>query len=211
MRPPGHHAGTQGLLEGASSCGFCIFNSVAAGAFHAISTHRAQRVAIVDLDVHHGNGTEEIVKSWHDPSQLFFFSSHLYDVEPGKYEFYPGSGADDNVSRNIINAAIAPMWARERDAQNSGSGSSSTRTRGASKASGGATAPPPQKLAGREEWRRQITQRLLPPLHAFNPDLILISAGFDAGKVPASQIAACQTVPTCSAPLCAIFLCSNSN
>ena len=54
VRPPGHHAGYQGLLDGAKSCGFCIFNSVAAGAMHALEAHNCDRVAIVDLDVHHG-------------------------------------------------------------------------------------------------------------------------------------------------------------
>lgn len=54
VRPPGHHAGYRGLLDGAKSCGFCIFNSVAAGAVHALEGHNCGRVAIVDLDIHHG-------------------------------------------------------------------------------------------------------------------------------------------------------------
>lgn len=54
VRPPGHHAGYQGLLDGAKSCGFCIFNSVAAGALHALEAHQCDRVAIIDIDVHHG-------------------------------------------------------------------------------------------------------------------------------------------------------------
>jgi SHAQKYF class myb-like DNA-binding protein len=54
VRPPGHHAGYNGLLDGAKSCGFCIFNSVAAGALHALEAHNCERVAIVDIDVHHG-------------------------------------------------------------------------------------------------------------------------------------------------------------
>ena len=80
VRPPGHHAGVNGLLDGGESCGFCIFNNVAAGALHAISDERllCERCAIVDIDVHHGNGTEEIVKKCHDPGKLFFFSIHLY-------------------------------------------------------------------------------------------------------------------------------------
>lgn len=64
MRPPGHHAGYDGLLADASSHGFCIFNSVAAGALHALEAHKCPRVAIVDIDVHHGNGTEEIVRRY---------------------------------------------------------------------------------------------------------------------------------------------------
>lgn len=54
VRPPGHHAGYRGLLDGAKSCGFCIFNSVAAGAVHALEGHGCERVAIIDLDIHHG-------------------------------------------------------------------------------------------------------------------------------------------------------------
>lgn len=81
VRPPGHHAGYRGLLDGANSCGFCIFNSVAAGALHALEEHQCERVAIVDLDVHHGNGTEDIVRRYAHPSRLFFFSLHLYDKE----------------------------------------------------------------------------------------------------------------------------------
>jgi acetoin utilization deacetylase AcuC-like enzyme len=54
LRPPGHHAGYNGLLDGANSCGFCIFNNVAAGALHALEEHQCERVAIIDLDVHHG-------------------------------------------------------------------------------------------------------------------------------------------------------------
>jgi hypothetical protein len=54
IRPPGHHAGYRGLLDGADSCGFCIFNNVAAGALHALTDHQCERVAIIDFDVHHG-------------------------------------------------------------------------------------------------------------------------------------------------------------
>lgn len=124
VRPPGHHAGIQGLLAGGESCGFCIFNNVAAGALHAISDERAlcKRCAIVDLDVHHGNGTEEIVKKCHDPAKLFFFSIHLYDNDKKRnkqspayaYKFYPGTGEEDEIPLNIINVPIAPLW-REQD------------------------------------------------------------------------------------------------
>lgn len=61
------------------SCGFCIFNNVAVGAMHALSHHNLERVAIVDIDVHHGNGTEEICRSFPEPNRLLFFSVHLYD------------------------------------------------------------------------------------------------------------------------------------
>lgn len=118
-RPPGHHAGINGLLDGGESCGFCIFNNVAAGAMHALSdeNHRpkCERCAIVDIDIHHGNGTEEIVKNCDHPGRLFFFSSHLYDNDKkrGKqnvFKFYPGTGDEDDVAHNIINVPIAPMW-----------------------------------------------------------------------------------------------------
>lgn len=94
VRPPGHHAGYQGLLDGANSCGFCIFNSVAAGALHALETHRCDRVAIIDLDVHHGNGTEDIVRRYKEPSRLFFFSVHLYEKDPGEPTLPAGTGPD---------------------------------------------------------------------------------------------------------------------
>lgn len=55
VRPPGHHAGYNGLLDGAKSCGFCIFNNVAVGALHALEVHKCEKVAIIDLDIHHGN------------------------------------------------------------------------------------------------------------------------------------------------------------
>lgn len=95
VRPPGHHAGRKGLLADASSHGFCIFNSVAAGALHALEAaeHRLSRVAIVDIDVHHGNGTEEIVRTFQSPERLLFFSIHLYDKDKEAadgFEFYPG-------------------------------------------------------------------------------------------------------------------------
>lgn len=120
-RPPGHHAGINGLLDGAESCGFCIFNNVAAGAMHALSDEnnrpKCERCAIVDIDVHHGNGTEEIVKKCDHPGRLFFFSAHLYDNDNDKkrgkqngFTFYPGTGDDDDVAHNVINVPIAPMW-----------------------------------------------------------------------------------------------------
>ena len=79
VRPPGHHAGQNGLLPGSESCGFCIFNNIAIGAMHALTAHAetVRRIAIVDIDVHHGNGTEEIVKSLSNHDQILFYSVHL--------------------------------------------------------------------------------------------------------------------------------------
>lgn len=222
VRPPGHHAGINGLLEGGESCGFCIFNNVAAGALYAISDDRllCERCAIVDIDVHHGNGTEEIVRNCNDPSKLFFFSIHLYDNDKRKggrnqfqYSFYPGTGAEDDLALNIINVPIVPLWketpqaaaapakthntrrkAREAMSQESQDDSSETGrgSDGAASETGSTTnsiatsrsqtAGAVVGQSGRLAYRQAIQTRLLPALRAFNPDLILISAGFDAAK-----------------------------
>ena len=88
-RPPGHHA------ERGRGMGFCIFNNVAIGAYHAINHWGLERVAIVDFDVHHGNGTEDIVAG---DDRILFCSSF-------QHPYYPGSGADSNVA-NIINIPL---------------------------------------------------------------------------------------------------------
>lgn len=246
VRPPGHHAGVNGLLAGGESCGFCIFNSVAAGAMHALSDDnhrpRCERVAIVDIDAHHGNGTEEIIKKCHDPGRLFFFSVHIFDHDKKKgaitsapaYKFYPGTGDEDDVANNIINVPIAPMWKEkevagklatpkvtnaepirtrgrtkrstssedgEKPSQVSADKSttsdtdsvsvsvdeSSTNGGAASSKNGTATSEPDRPAhyllgTGRMAYRRAVQQRLLPSLRAFNPDLILLSSGFDASR-----------------------------
>jgi len=226
-----------GLLENSESCGFCIFNNIATGAMHALSERhqvRCEKVAIVDIDVHHGNGTEEIVQRAHDPTRLFFFSVHLYDnpnAMVGKYSksanpkaewsFYPGTGEKDDMANNIINVPIAPLW-REREVSAATSGpangasvaSVATRnthnTRHRARKEAAATSKKEEKGdvdsatsesdqsspakqgtsqdvpayyllgTGQKAYRRAIRTRLLPALRAFNPDLILISAGFDA-------------------------------
>lgn len=226
-RPPGHHAGINGLLDGSESCGFCIFNNVAAGAMHALSdeNHRpkCERCAIVDIDVHHGNGTEEIVKSCDHPGKLFFFSVHLYDNDEkkGKYsefKFYPGTGDKDDVSHNVINVPLAPLWKREVSSSRSQTPIpvNHHNTRNKSKCQTSATSGNDAEISsskeerdilkekqsspllrsplvsshnemqspflygtGRDAYRRSIEQRLLPALRAFNPDLILLSVGFD--------------------------------
>jgi SHAQKYF class myb-like DNA-binding protein len=169
VRPPGHHAGYRGLLDGAKSCGFCIFNNVAAGAFHALETHNCERVAIIDIDVHHGNGTEDIVRRYPNPSRIFFFSLHLYEKgeEPTEYEFFPGSGGEDDTTHNIINVPLMPMW---HETVKSG-------TRATAKSS---VQQPPR--TGRDAYKQAISQRLIPALRAFSPDLILLSTGFDAAE-----------------------------
>jgi acetoin utilization deacetylase AcuC-like enzyme len=214
VRPPGHHAGVNGLLDGGESCGFCIFNNVAAGALYAVQEERelCNRCAIVDIDVHHGNGTEEIVRKFSDPSKLFFFSIHLYDNDNRKrsanqfhYKFYPGTGSEDDLALNIMNVPIVPLW-REHNASTAPAArthntrhkaktndppddSSSAETpRGSAKnsdaeaGSGSATPQLGPASSGRVAYRQAIQDRLLPALRAFNPDLIMISAGFDAAR-----------------------------
>jgi acetoin utilization deacetylase AcuC-like enzyme len=130
VRPPGHHA------EPARAMGFCIFNNIAVGALHARQAHGLRRIAVVDFDVHHGNGTEAAF--WDDPD-LVYLSTHQSPL-------YPGTGAPgDRGAGNIYNAPLPPF-------------------------------------AGSEEFRRVYAQMLLPALNAFGPELILVSAGFDAHK-----------------------------
>ncbi len=129
VRPPGHHAGV------ATPMGFCFFNNIAIAARHARAMHGAERVAIVDFDVHHGNGTQEIF--WADKSVLFC-STH-------QAPFYPGTGGrgDTGEFNTIVNA---PLLA----------GSSG------------------------DAFREAFADVILPRVKAFAPDIILISAGFDA-------------------------------
>jgi acetoin utilization deacetylase AcuC-like enzyme len=127
-RPPGHHA------EKNTAMGFCFFNTAAIAARHAQRKHGAERVAIVDWDVHHGNGTQDIF--WDDPSVLYC-STHQMPL-------YPGTGAKSETGAgNIVNAPLAPQ-------------------------------------TGSDEFRDAFQSRVLPALDDFAPDLIIISAGFDA-------------------------------
>jgi acetoin utilization deacetylase AcuC-like enzyme len=127
-RPPGHHAETERAM------GFCLFNNISIGARHAQKIHGLNRVAIVDFDVHHGNGTQEIFYS--DPSVLYA-STHQMPLFPGT-----GAARETGVG-NIFNAPLAP-------------------------GDGGA------------ELREAFEDRILPAVDAFKPELIIVSAGFDA-------------------------------
>jgi len=131
IRPPGHHA------EPDRAMGFCFFNNAAVAAVHAQVRWGLDRVAVLDFDVHHGNGTQAAFAP--HPS-LFYGSTHQHPCYPGT-----GSVRDRGVAGNIVNAPLAP-----------GSGSASFRA----------------------AW----AERILPPLRAFDPELIIISAGFDAHK-----------------------------
>jgi acetoin utilization deacetylase AcuC-like enzyme len=137
VRPPGHHATRNEAM------GFCLFNNVAIAAAHALDAYGMQRVAIVDFDVHHGNGTQDIF--WNEP-RVLYASSHQMPL-------YPGTGAaSEHGAGNIFNAPLAPD-------------------------------------AGSTEFRAAWEEALLPELDLFRPQLLLISAGFDAhARDPLAQL-----------------------
>jgi len=139
VRPPGHHAEIERPM------GFCLFNSIAVAALHATAAHGLERVAVLDFDVHHGNGSQAIF--WENPDVLFA-SSHQMPL-------FPGTGAEDETGvGNIWNAPLRP-----------GDGGPALRA----------------------AWEK----RLLPAVDAFKPELILVSAGFDAHRRdPLAQIEA---------------------
>jgi acetoin utilization deacetylase AcuC-like enzyme len=128
LRPPGHHA------EQESAMGFCFFNHAAIAAHYARQSYDAERVAVVDFDVHHGNGTQDIFWSDHD---LFYGSTHQMPLFP-----YTGDMSETGVG-NIFNA---PLKAGD----------------------------------GGLEFRSAMQNIILPALETFSPDLVIISAGFDA-------------------------------
>ncbi len=131
VRPPGHHA------EPKRAMGFCLFNNVAIAAEHARSVHGAERVAVVDFDVHHGNGTQAMF--WGE-KDLMYASTHQMPLFPGT-----GHLAEQGVAGNIINAPLR-------------SGDDSYH------------------------FREAFNSRIIPGLHDFSPDLVIVSAGFDAHR-----------------------------
>ena len=128
VRPPGHHA------ESARSMGFCLFNNIAVGAAHALEVYGLKRVAIVDFDVHHGNGTEEIFDG---EDRILFCSSF-------QHPFYPFT----RLLENTPNRVSVPLDA----------------------------------TAGSAEFRAAVTDHWLPALEEFEPEMVFVSAGFDAHR-----------------------------
>ena len=126
VRPPGHHA------ERETAMGFCFFNNIAVAATHALKAHGLARVAIVDFDVHHGNGTEDCFRN----------NEQVLMVSMFQHPFYPYSGTD-NPAPNMLNVPLP----------------------------GG---------TGSDEFRTMVTDLWMPRLRDFKPEMILISAGFDA-------------------------------
>jgi acetoin utilization deacetylase AcuC-like enzyme len=131
VRPPGHHA------ERETPMGFCLFGNIAIAAKYALEAHDLSRVAIVDFDVHHGNGTQDLL--W-DETRALFISSHQMPL-------YPGSGAasETGVDGNILNVPLEPG-------------------------------------AGGLAFRKAYERIVFPALEAYKPELVLISAGFDAHR-----------------------------
>ena len=136
-RPPGHHA------ERDKAMGFCFFNNAAIAARHAQKRHGLERIAIIDWDVHHGNGTQDIFET---DASVLYCSTHQMPL-------YPGTGRKDETGvGNIVNAPLSPN-------------------------------------AGSDHFREAFNSRVLPAIHNFAPDMIIISAGFDAHhRDPLAQI-----------------------
>ncbi|MCZ6859630.1 MAG: histone deacetylase family protein [Alphaproteobacteria bacterium] len=130
IRPPGHHA------EPRRSMGFCLFSNIAIGALHARRNHGLARVAVVDFDVHHGNGTQAVFE---EDETLFYGSTHQMPL-------YPGTGAASECGvGNIVNVPLRPG-------------------------------------DGGPEFRTAMEKKILPALDAFAPEMVLVSAGFDAHR-----------------------------
>ncbi|QBF29743.1 histone deacetylase family protein [Thalassococcus sp. S3] len=131
VRPPGHHAETD------TAMGFCLFGNAALAAKHALEFHELDRVAVVDFDVHHGNGTQDLL--WNEPRALVITSQQM--------PLWPGSGRPDETGAhgNVLNIPLAPE-------------------------------------SGSAEMRAAYQTQVFPRLRSFRPELLIISAGFDAHR-----------------------------
>ncbi len=131
VRPPGHHA------ERDQAMGFCFLNNAAIAVMHALEARGLKRVAVVDFDVHHGNGTEEILRDECDAGRVLMVSTFQHSI-------YPGNGITP-LSEKMVNVPLDPY------------------SKG-------------------DAMRDAVTNEWLPSLHAFAPELIVVSAGFDAHR-----------------------------
>lgn len=129
VRPPGHHA------ERSTPMGFCLFGNVSIAAKYALDHHGLARVAVVDFDVHHGNGTQNLLE---DDARVFFSSSHQMPLYPGT-----GHADEDGAHGNVLNVPLDAM-------------------------------------SGGQAMRRAYEEVIFPAIYRFKPELIFISAGFDA-------------------------------
>jgi len=116
VRPPGHHAGPKGYDPVAGGCGFCLVNNVCVGAAEALRMHPGCRIAIVDIDVHHGNGTQTIVEERFAHSPVIYCSVHLHETfaSDSDLDFFPGTGAKQDDLR-FLNIPITPLWSKKED------------------------------------------------------------------------------------------------
>jgi acetoin utilization deacetylase AcuC-like enzyme len=143
VRPPGHHA------TPTRSMGFCLFNNIALAAHHARKAHSLSRILIVDFDVHHGNGTQDI---FYEDGEVMFFSIHRYGMG-----FYPGTGAADETGRG--------------------------------KGAGHTLNAPIRFGTSRKDYHAAFDKALEKAANTIKPELVLLSAGFDAhGKDPIGSL-----------------------